>query len=217
MEIYAQNGVSVELFKLGPLRTNVGLISKNQQAMIVDAPPDSADFLTQYLQEKHLEPTALLITHHHWDHISDAYIWHNQNVSIYAQKHDATEIEHPDNRLLATYADVTVTPCPVDHVLQDGDTFLLLGLTIQMLWIPGHVQGGAAYFFKDLQLCFVGDTLFAHSVGRSDLPGGDKHVLFRSIREKLYTLPDETMVIPGHGHTTTIGYEKTTNPFVRPN
>lgn len=210
VEIYSRQDISVLLFKLGPLRTNVGLIAKNRQTILVDAPPDSADFF----QDQTV--TALLLTHHHWDHISDAHCWQERGVSVYAEMHDVPEITHPDNALLSTYAEVTVIPCPIAHVLHDGDTLSLLGLTIQVLWIPGHVAGGAAYYFSDLGLCFVGDTLFAHSVGRSDLPGGNKHTLFRSIREKLYTLPDETVIIPGHGHTTTIGLEKTTNPFIRP-
>jgi glyoxylase-like metal-dependent hydrolase (beta-lactamase superfamily II) len=104
----------------------------------------------------------------------------------------------------------------VDHILTDGVHFKIGELSVQTLWIAGHVEGGAAYYFKDLGICFVGDTLFAKTVGRSDLPGGNKHALFKNIREKLYPLPDETQVIPGHGWLTPIGKEKRENPYVRP-
>jgi glyoxylase-like metal-dependent hydrolase (beta-lactamase superfamily II) len=138
-----------------------------------------------------------------------------QGLRVYAHELDRRVMENPEQIAAELRAYRCIDACLVDCVIADGAAFSLCGLRIEARWIPGHTPGGMAYFFKDLGICFAGDTLFARKVGRSDFPGGDKHALFRSIREKLYTLPDETMIIPGHGYLTTIGEEKRENPYVR--
>jgi len=102
---------------------------------------------------------------------------------------------------------------PPDQTLEDGDTISFGTITLKVIHTPGHSQGGIA-LFTDGNL-FVGDTLFAGSIGRSDLPGGDLHTLISSIRNKLFVLDDDVRVFPGHGPETTIGQEKRTNPYVR--
>jgi glyoxylase-like metal-dependent hydrolase (beta-lactamase superfamily II) len=216
VEIYNQLNAAVDVYPLGPLRTNVGLIIRGGQGIVIDAPPGSVETIFSIAIEKKVQLKALLITHYHWDHIGNASIFREGGLEVYAYALDAPFIEHVERTELLLPSDFPVESCKVDHTLSDGAHFTIGELSVRALWISGHVEGGVAYYFKDLGVCFVGDTLFAGTVGRSDLPGGNKHNLFKNIREKLYLLPDETQIIPGHGWLTTIGEEKQKNPYVRP-
>jgi glyoxylase-like metal-dependent hydrolase (beta-lactamase superfamily II) len=215
VNIYDQFGITVAVYSLGPLRTNIGLIVRQGQGIVIDASPESAEAIYAIATEKKIQLKTLLITHYHWDHVGSASIFREKGLEVYAYALDVSLIEHIEHAALLL-PDSSIKSCKVDHVLNDGDEFTACGLSVRALWISGHTEGGVAYYFKDLGICFVGDTLFAGTVGRSDLPGGNKRVLFQNIREKLYILPDETQVIPGHGWLTTIGKEKKENPYVRP-
>ena len=103
---------------------------------------------------------------------------------------------------------------PRDHSLSDGQVLTLAGLSLEVFHTPGHSPGSVSFYIRDENVLIAGDTLFAGSIGRTDLPGGDHATLIKSIKEKLFTLPPETMVYPGHGPETTIGDEKRYNPFV---
>jgi glyoxylase-like metal-dependent hydrolase (beta-lactamase superfamily II) len=216
VNIYNQLGTTIDVYPLGPLRTNVGLIVQQGQGFVIDAPPESAETIFSIATKKKIQLKALLITHYHWDHIGDASIFRERGLEVYAYALDVPFIEHVEHAELLLPIDFLIESCKIDHILADGIHFTIGELSVQALWIAGHVKGGVAYYFKDFGVCFVGDTLFAGTVGRSDFPGGNKHTLFRNIREKLYFLPDETQVIPGHGWLTTIGKEKRENPYVRP-
>ena len=104
----------------------------------------------------------------------------------------------------------TITP---DVYLKDGETVTIAGITCKLIATPGHTIGSCCYYFEEAGMLISGDTLFQESVGRSDLPTGSGGTLVRSVRDKLFVLPDETKVYPGHGDSTTIGYEKQYNPF----
>ena len=102
----------------------------------------------------------------------------------------------------------------IDRGLSDGQQLSLAGFSIRVIHTPGHTRGGVCYYFDAERVLFSGDTLFAASVGRTDLPTGSMSQIIRSIREKLFHLPDDTRVLPGHGEDTMIGYEKKHNPFL---
>jgi glyoxylase-like metal-dependent hydrolase (beta-lactamase superfamily II) len=218
MNIYNKLGIMVDIYPLGPQgsRTNVGIITHENSGIVIDAPPDAAPEILSIAEKRGVRLQHLLITHCHWDHITDALPLKNRGLKVYAHELDRQVMENPEQIEPEMRAYQHIGACSVDQIVADGTTFSICGLSVEALWIPGHTPGGLAYFFKGLGICFVGDTLFARKVGRSDFPGGDKHALFRSIREKLYTLPDETIVIPGHGYLTTIGEEKRENPYLRP-
>ncbi len=116
---------------------------------------------------------------------------------------------------LSGLAGAAVATEPADVLLQDGDMVEEAGIKLKVLHTPGHTPGGICLYAESEGLVFAGDTLFADSVGRTDFPGGDMDQLIDGIRTKLFTLPDQTVVYPGHGMRTTIGREKRANPFVR--
>lgn len=109
---------------------------------------------------------------------------------------------------------LNLEPIKVDRWVRQGERFEALGTTVEVRHVPGHCPGNVLFYFPALQAAFVGDALFAGSIGRTDLPGGDFDTLAQSIREQIYTLPDDTVVYPGHGPDTTVGAEKETNPYV---
>jgi glyoxylase-like metal-dependent hydrolase (beta-lactamase superfamily II) len=149
----------------------------------------------------------------------DAFHFTKHHIPLWAGEPDALCFQHPE--IMAPFGiDVGKTaPCAIDRFMENGSTYEIFSspsFSFQALHIPGHSSGSFAYYFPSCSLAFVGDTLFAGGVGRSDLPGGKKSLLFQNIRQKLYTLPEQTLIVPGHGSLTSIAQEKENNPYVKP-
>jgi hydroxyacylglutathione hydrolase len=187
----------------------------SRQTVLIDPTDDPTTFL-EVLRKEGLQLRELLLTHAHVDHAAGA--------ARVAAAFGLTPRLHPADwalfgrmpqwgRMLGLQLQPTeLTLCPLCH----GEVITVEeGFALEVRHTPGHTPGQVAFVIKELSLAVVGDTLFFGSVGRTDLPGGDHAALVRSIREQLYTLPDTTQVIPGHGPHTTIGREKRDNPFVR--
>lgn len=180
---------------------------------IVD-PGDEAARIAMAVEELKLEIQYILITHPHVDHLgavpelADEYIcqtlMHPEAVPMLEQA--------PANaaRMGMQFRDVP----GVDRLLEDEETLNIGGLQIKALYTPGHAPGHLAYYLETQGVVFTGDALFSESIGRTDLAGGDLDTLLQGIRSKLLTLPDKTVVYPGHGDKTTIGYERLHNPFL---
>jgi glyoxylase-like metal-dependent hydrolase (beta-lactamase superfamily II) len=175
-----------------------------------------ADALIGFLSQHQLHPVATVLTHGHVDHIvgTTALRQHFPETRIYIHQLDAPMLADPHGNLSA-FAGIVFAAESADVLLEDGDTVEQAGITLKVLHTPGHTPGGICLYAQQDGLVFVGDTLFADSVGRADFPGGDMDQLLESIRTKLFTLPENTAVYPGHGMRTTIGREKRSNPFVR--
>ncbi|MGN0159145.1 MAG: MBL fold metallo-hydrolase [Brotaphodocola sp.] len=198
---------------LGPVSTNCYLIYHEQtrEAVIID-PADSASRILDKCREWNIKPSAILLTHGHFDHIlavedvKEAY-----SCSVYAGRGEEPMLLDPGKNMTAQMGGRQVSIHP-DYLLQDGDVVKLAGFNWKVLETPGHTPGGVCYYCAEESVLISGDTLFAESLGRTDFPGGSTSAIIKSISEKLFALPDDTMVYPGHGDPTTIGHEKKYNP-----
>lgn len=197
---------------LGEIRTNCYIISNGEtmEAIVVD-PADEANKIEQYLKENDLVCKGILLTHGHFDHILAAKeLAENTKSSIYA--HETEEELLKDPELNASYQVGKKCSLTADILLKDQEVLKLAGFTIKVIYTPGHTVGGTCYFFKEHDILISGDTLFRGNIGRSDLPTGNGKVLVASIVDKLMILEDQVKVFPGHGESTTIGYERNNNP-----
>ena len=195
--------------QVGGFEVNCSILSENGKAWIVD-PGQEADRIVDLLAKKGLEPAAILLTHAHFDHISavPGLLEKFPVLPVYVHEKDAPMFGHPLNQLPPEYPSFAKPKNLANLNSLDS----LDGLEI--LETPGHTPGGVCYHFPAMKLLLSGDTLFAGSVGRTDLPGGDMATLMDSLR-KLVALPDDTLVIPGHGMHTRIALEKSGNPFLQ--
>jgi hydroxyacylglutathione hydrolase len=192
-------------------------LASRDDALVIDPGLDS-DRILAYLDQQRLTPAAILNTHGHADHICGNQAikqrWPACPLLIGAE--DAEKLTSPVKNLSRGYGVDVVSP-PADQLVRQGDKLELAGITLEVFEIPGHSRGHVIFLLKDHTpwLVFGGDVLFQGSVGRTDFPDGNTRELLEGIREKLYSLPDSTIVLSGHGPETTIGAERRTNPFVR--
>jgi hydroxyacylglutathione hydrolase len=205
-----------EILPVGKLQCNCSILGDEAsgEAIVVD-PGDDIPRIMALLAKHKLTVKQILITHAHIDHIAGAARLKQLSGApvLYNQR------DLPLVKMMDVQAGWLGMPTPEVHApddtLDDGRIIAIAGLSGNILHTPGHTQGSVCLHLPAESLLLAGDTLFAGSVGRTDLPGGDGPTLIRSIHEKLMALPDATVVIPGHGETTTIGEEREFNPFLR--
>ena len=206
--------MKIEVQQVGELMTNCYIVwdENTGNAAIID-PGDEAKRIDRLIKENGYEPQAILLTHGHFDHVMavDA-LSAEYGLKVFAHELERETLEDPEMNVSGMMGR-TMTFHATDYV-RDGELLNLAGYTFQVLLTPGHTKGGVCYYLASENVLFSGDTLFAGSVGRTDFPGGSMGVLVGSIREKLLTLPDETIVYPGHMESTTIGAERTGNMFL---
>jgi hydroxyacylglutathione hydrolase len=173
--------------------------------------------IIELVDREKLVPAALVVTHGHSDHIGGnaalKKLW--PDIPLVIGRGDAPKLLDPQLNLSAGFGFDIVSP-PADVLLDEGEVYRSAGFELEVLEIPGHSSGHVVFVWKGAQpwLVFGGDVLFAGSIGRTDFPDGSFEELASGIHGKLFTLPDDTVVLPGHGEPTTIGEEKRSNPFV---
>lgn len=198
---------------VGPLQSNSYLLADEvtREAALFD-PGMESEPVADILARERLIVTAIINTHGHFDHVfGNAYFKAKTGAPLLMHRADLDLVKRLEEQSL--YFGFRATPSPPpDRFLEEGDEVRVGGIRLRVLHTPGHSPGGICLVTDGT--AFVGDTLFAGSIGRTDLPGGSAETLLTSIREKLLTLPDDTVIYPGHGPATTIGHERRHNPFL---
>ncbi len=204
-----------EILPVGMLQCNCSIFGDEatKEALVIDPGDDIADILA-ILAKHGLRVTGIVITHAHIDHIGGAQKLKNvTGAPVYMNENDS-ELSAMLPMQAAWLGTETPENPGIDTPARDGDSITIGATAFHVLHTPGHTQGSISLYIPDEHKLVAGDTLFRDSVGRTDLPGGDSKQIIRSIKGKLLTLPEDTVVIPGHGGNTTIGREKRLNPFV---
>lgn len=211
--------IHVQVFTFNPVQENTYVLyNDNGKALIIDPGcyfTAEHEMLKNFLAEKKLIAVQLLNTHCHLDHVfGNKWVHENLGLELYI---------HPNEEKMLAFAPQSGIKwgLPFDnyngpiHFLNEGDTIKLDEDELQVLLTPGHSPGSICFYCKEQHFVIGGDVLFYESIGRTDLPFGDHETLLTSIREKLFILPDETIVYNGHGETTTVGHEKKYNPHLK--
>ena len=207
------------ILTFNPFQQNMSLISSGGECVIIDPgcfDRNEKQELEDFIKENALKPVRLLNTHCHIDHIlGNAFVCDKWNL-----KPEIHELDLPIMKALPNYGhmfgvgNLEESPLP-EKYLNEGDVIEFGDVKLDILFVPGHAPGHIVFVNHKEKYVIGGDCLFRESIGRTDLPGGDYDTLIKSIREKLFTLPDDYTVFPGHGPETTIGYEKRNNPFLK--
>jgi len=205
----------IEVFEGGPVATNGYLVADDWggQALAIDAPQGTAAKMVQQASEWNATIVYLVNTHGHWDHFLDNAALLRLSGAEFGIHRDSAPLLNVRQAQMFGF-DIEIESSTPDFFLEGGRTLAIGVLEFEILECPGHCPGSVALFEPRERVVFVGDVLFAGSIGRTDLPGADTETLLRSIREKLLRLDDDVTVYPGHGPAATIGQERRTNPFL---
>lgn len=199
---------------LGVYGTNCYLVYREggSEALVVD-PPDRGEQIYKALTEKGFTVAGILLTHGHFDHVWGVEeLRRLTGAKLYALEEERELCADPSMNVSASAG----RSCSItaDEYLRDGEELTIAGMTCKVLGTPGHTAGSCCYYFEQGGFVICGDTIFYESVGRTDFPTGNAAVLTASIREKIFTLPGDVQLYPGHGESTTVEHEKRYNPYV---
>ncbi|WP_409251346.1 MBL fold metallo-hydrolase [Bacillus sp. SCS-153A] len=201
---------------LGPLQTNCYCLWNDKKECVIFDPGEEAGKLINWLRANQLKPLAILLTHAHFDHIGAVdKVRESFNIPLYVHEKEAKWLMEPSlngSQLFGMSEMVRLKPA--DYIITNEKRLSVGDFTFDISETPGHSPGSISYYSQEEQVVFSGDTLFMGSIGRTDLPGGNHEELLKSIHDHLLTLPEDTIVLSGHGPETTIGQEMDSNPFL---
>jgi hydroxyacylglutathione hydrolase len=210
--------LTTKVFSFSPIQENTYIVYNEQLDCCIIDPgcyfPAEEDTLKQFITDQHLRPKYLLNTHCHLDHVfGNRYVHETWQLPLYLHPKEVLVLEHAPKSGERWSMPFRNYEGPFNF-LQEGDIISIGNDKLEVLFAPGHSPGHICFYCRDQQFVIGGDVLFKMSIGRTDLPGGDHQMLLKNIREKLFVLPDEVKIYPGHGEPTTIGFEKKHNPFL---
>lgn len=199
---------------LGVCQTNCYFVYREGSSKVIFIDPaDYGDQIFQAMKNNGFEVVAILLTHGHFDHIwGCSRLRQLTSAPVYAYEGEEEVLLSSDLNVSAGAGRACTVKA--NTLLKDGEEVTIEGMTFKLIATPGHTQGSCCYYFEEANMLISGDTLFEESVGRTDLPTGSMSTLVRSVKDKLFELPDDVVVYPGHGDSTTIGHEKKYNPFI---
>lgn len=210
--------LNIRKYSLGPIQTNCYIVSNKEKDCLIFDPGEEGARIVNELRKNGLNPLAILLTHTHFDHIGgvDA-IRAIYNIPLYVHEKEVEWLADPMKNGSGKYAELPnyiVKKPEEEHIIRKEGEMTIGAFTFMVTHTPGHSPGSVSFIFKDDAFAIVGDTLFEQSIGRTDLIGGSMNVLLKSIHDKLLTLPEDTIIYPGHGDYTTPGAEMDSNPFL---
>ncbi|MFD1771712.1 MBL fold metallo-hydrolase [Sphingobacterium suaedae] len=211
--------LSIQTFTCNPFQENTYVVYNPDGLCAIFDPgmsnPKEEDRLIAFIQENELSPIALYNTHCHIDHVlGNRFVYERYGLFPQLHEGEVPVLVSVESRAPMFGMRYDVSPIP-DEFLQEGQTVRIGEDNLQVLFVPGHSPAHLCFYSAQNNFLIGGDVLFRNSIGRTDLPGGNHQQLVDNIQRKIYTLPNDTVVYPGHGPTTTIGFEKNTNPFIR--
>ena len=206
--------IEIKMMVLGPVQTNCFfLINEDTKELLIIDPADRAQGIIDWIQSEGLKPVAILLTHGHFDHIMAVDgLRKEYQIPMYASKDEVEVLANPQlnvSTMMGAYVSMKA-----DELFADGDVLELAGMKLKVISTPGHTIGSVCFYIEEEKMLISGDTLFEASVGRTDFPTGSSRQLIHSIKTRLFILPEDVNVFPGHGEVTSIAYEKTHNPFI---
>ncbi|QJB34768.1 MBL fold metallo-hydrolase [Chitinophaga oryzae] len=210
--------IEIQQFTFGPLQENTYLLINGKRECIIIDPgcyfQDERKELLQYIQTEQLNVTRLLNTHCHFDHIFGNKLV-SETYGVKPEFHEKEQVVMDNSQAVGSMYNLPFDPSPMPgRYIVEGEKIAFGDHELDVLFTPGHSPGSISFYCADQHFVIGGDVLFYQSIGRTDLPGGNHATLLNSIREKLFVLPDDTRVFPGHGPATTVGFEKKYNPFL---
>jgi hydroxyacylglutathione hydrolase len=209
--------IQIKTFVFNPFSENTFIVYDDSLIGIVIDPgcyeKEEKDELDNFIKSKNLTIKYLLNTHAHIDHVlGNFHVKEKYNVPLLMHKKDEPVLKAV-KAYAPNYGFANYTEAVPDQFLEEGDEVVYGNSKFTVLFLPGHAPGHIGFYYKDEKILISGDVLFRASIGRTDLPGGHHETLLNSIQQKLFVLPDDVVVYPGHGSTTTLGEEKRSNPF----
>ncbi|HXA01449.1 MAG TPA: MBL fold metallo-hydrolase [Cytophagaceae bacterium] len=209
--------IKVDIFTFNPFQENTYLLhDESRECVIIDPgcyEREEQEELTSFIEINNLKVVELLNTHCHIDHVLGNYFVKEK----YKVKLAANKIDEPILKAVKVYAPnygfVNYTEATIDRYIDEGDQIKFGNTTLDILFVPGHAPGHVAFYNSKENICIGGDVLFAGSIGRTDLPGGNFETLIKSIQDKIFSLGEAMVVYPGHGPETTVGREMRSNPY----
>ncbi|WP_066064258.1 MBL fold metallo-hydrolase [Neobacillus soli] len=201
---------------LGVMQTNCYIVENADRSCLIIDPGSEGKKLINLLNQRKLKPSAIFLTHAHFDHIGAVDVIRDfYGIPVYLHKQEEKWLGDPSlngSQLFMIQDAVKIKPA--EHILKNEGQMTIGDFEFSIFHTPGHSPGSVSYYFKNDGFVISGDALFQASIGRTDLPGGNESQLLKSIHEKLLTLPEDTYVLSGHGPVTTIGDEMDSNPFL---